>query len=177
MSGGTNADAVCRLCGASISANAASGGEPEHQSFVEESRLSPRDAITALYLRRQEGEISQAEYSELRLGITQAGRSYDSGERRFWALFTGGAVAATAALILLGLLIDTDGCRNTFALWMFMLAVVPGGVVVGVIGLAARSPSGPRGWLIFAAVLLTPIWILWAFGVLVGLGLHGASCL
>jgi hypothetical protein len=97
-------------------------------------------------------------------------------KHRFWALFTGGSIAATAALILLLYLVDPDECSDAFPMWMLMLVFVPAGVVVGVIGLAARSQSGLRGWWIFLVVLLTPIWILWALGMLVGLGLVGASC-
>jgi hypothetical protein len=98
-------------------------------------------------------------------------------KRRFWELFTVGAIAATAAVILLMYLVDPDECNDAFATLMMMLAFVPAGVVVGVMGLAARSQSGRRGWWIFLAVLLTPVWILWTFVLLVGMGLVGASCL
>jgi hypothetical protein len=97
-------------------------------------------------------------------------------KRRFWALLTGGSIAATAALVLFIFLTNPDECSNAFALSGFMLAIVPAGAVIGAIGMDARSRSGPRGRLIFAAVLLTMVWILWALFWFSFLGFMGASC-
>jgi VIT1/CCC1 family predicted Fe2+/Mn2+ transporter len=154
----------------------ASTGEPEPRPSAEKKPLSQKDEIKALYRRRQDGEISQAEYSELRLGIIHGGHSDDSDERRFWALFTGGSIAATAALILFMFLIDPDECSSAFALSGLMLAIAPAGVIIGLIGMDTQSRSGPRGRLIFTSVLLTLVWILWALFWFSFLGFMGASC-
>lgn len=146
------------------------------QARVDDRMLrKQKGEIKALYRRRQYGQISQAEYSERLLGITQDGSPNDSDKGRFWELFTVGAIAATAAVVLLISLIDPDECSNAYATLMMMLAFVPAGVVIGVIGLAARSQSGLRGlWTLFA-VLFTPFWMLWVLSLLVGMGLVGGS--
>jgi hypothetical protein len=82
----------------------------------------------------------------------------------------------TAALVLLLYLVDPDGCSDAFATWIFVLALLPVGLPVGVLGMAVRSEKGSRVWPTFVAVLVTLVWILWAFGLLLALGLSGAIC-
>jgi hypothetical protein len=87
----------------------ASGGEPGPRPSAKKERLSKKDEIHALYRRRQGGEISEAESSEQAFVIFHDDERFDTqakAKRRFWALFTGGSIAATAALVLLLYLVD-----------------------------------------------------------------------
>jgi hypothetical protein len=158
----------------------ASGGEPEPRPSAKKERLSKKDEINALYRRRQDGEISEAESSEQAFVIFHDDERFDTqakAKRRFWALFTGGSIAATAALVLLLYLVDPDICDDASFVLFPTLALLPVGLPVGVLGIAVRTEEGRRAWPIFVAVLLTLLWILWAIGLLLGLGLAAASCL
>jgi hypothetical protein len=153
-----------------------SRGEPEPRPSRRKERLSKKDELNALYLRRQVGEISQAEYSDLRLDLIHPGRSNMQVGHRFWGRLTGGAIAATAAAILLIYLIDPDECSGGFFASILILALLPVGLPVGIFGMAGNTEKGNRGWPVFVGVLLTLLWMLWALVMLGTLGFIGASC-
>jgi hypothetical protein len=154
-----------------------SRGEPEPRPSRRKERLSKKDELNALYRRRLAGEMSQAEYSELRLDLIHPGRSDMQVGHRFWGRFTGGSIAATAAAILLILLVEPEECSNAAFTSFVLLALLPVGLPVGIFGMAGHTEKGSRAWPVFVGVLLTLLWMLWALGMLVGLGLAGASCL
>jgi hypothetical protein len=154
-----------------------SRGEPEPRPSRRKERLSKKDELNALYLRRLAGEILQAEYSELRLNLIHDGRYSDMQVgHRFWGRFTGGSIAATAAAILLILLIDPDECSNAAFTSIVLLGLLPVGLPVGIFGMAGNTEKGNRAWPVFVGVLLTLLWMLWALGMLLALGLSGAAC-
>jgi hypothetical protein len=153
-----------------------SRGEPEPRPSRRKERLSKKDELNALYRRRIVGEISQAEYSDLRLDLIHPGRSDMQVGHRFWGRFTGGSIAATAGVILLVYLIDPDECSSAFATSFVLLALLPVGLPVGIFGMAGNTEKGSRAWPVFVGVLLTLLWMLWALGMLLALGLSGAAC-
>jgi hypothetical protein len=143
----------------------ASRGEPEPRPSAEKERLSQKDELNALYRRRQNGEISQAEYSELRLGIIPDGRSNNPSDQFtvLWvaAGFVFGLVPGIVSLIVRpgwGSSAVTQYANAGTAVYLVLLAL--SGLGVAAIGLRfGLTGRATEGWA--AAVRMYP-------GVVVG---------